>query len=344
MVRLVSVVTVSIAALLSPSVATASDATVSLELATAKGFPIGGQQRWVTFLKDVGFTSLRIRTAHEREEPSLNKSGTTTSPNFRVTGILKSGNRLYLPGAVIKYGDRAAVTDWFTKLKEGGEEGVFNPTGLWGMTAKQVIAFHQALETEVTFETKGKAVADVVRQITRSVDATITIDASAKAAMAGNDVLLDELRGMSSGTAIAVAIRPLGLLLVPTKPAAGRHQGKIVDAQQVEEGWPIGFKPDHIPGKTAPPLFTFLNAEIDEEPLDKALAAIEQRVKLPLLFDHNAIAKQEIDLAKEVSFSPRRTFYKKIIDSILREAMLRSELRVDDAGQPFLWITTIKKS
>jgi hypothetical protein len=34
----------------------------------------------------------------------------------------------------------------------------------------------------------------------------------------------------------------------------------------------------------------------------------------------------------------------RIIDSILREAMLKSELRVDDAGQPFLWVTTIKKS
>ena len=146
MVRLVMAFSVFLTATLSAQVIQASDATVSLELATAKGFPIGGQQRWITFLKDVGFSSLRIRSAREREEPSLNKSGTTSSPNFRVTGILVAGNRLQLPGAVIKYGDRTAIKDWLTKLKEGGEEGIRNPTGLWGMTAQQVIAFHQTLE------------------------------------------------------------------------------------------------------------------------------------------------------------------------------------------------------
>ena len=322
----------------------ANDATISLELATAKGFPVGGQQRWISFLKDVGFSNLRIRTAHDGEQPSLSKGGTTLSPIYRVTGILQAGNRLRLPGAVVKFGDQAAIQDWFTKLKEGGEEGLTNPTGLWGMTARQVIAFHQALEKKVTMQTKGKPVADVVTQITRGVDATIVVDPSATRALAGRDVVLDELRGMSSGTAIAVAIRPLGLLMVPTKPVAGRHQGKIVDAQQVEEGWPIGFEPDRNPGNTAPSLFKYLNAEIDKEPLDRALEVLQQRVEIPILFDHNAIARQEIDLTAEVSFQPRRTFYKRIIDSILREAMLTSELRVDDAGQPFLWVTTIKKN
>jgi hypothetical protein len=340
----VTSVSLFLAAGLLAAAAQAREATVSLELATAKGFPVGGQQRWIQFLKDVGFTSLRIRTAGEREGPSLSKGGTTTYPNYRVTGILKAGNRLQLPGAVIKLGDRAAIRDWFTRLKEEGEEGLTNPTGLWGMTAKQVIAFHQALEKKVTIQTKGKPVADVVRQITQSVDATIVVDPSASSALASRDIVLDELRGMSSGTAVAVAIRPLGLLMVPARPVAGRHQGKIVDAQQVEEGWPIGFEPDHNPGKTAPALFKFLNAEIDQEPLDQALEVLQQRVAIPILFDHNAIAKQEIDLASEVSFKPRRTFYMRIIDSILREAMLKSELRVDDAGQPFLWVTTIKKS
>ena len=149
MIRLVTTVSVLVAAFM-PAAGHASEATVSLELATAKGFPIGGHQRWLTFLKDVGFVSLRIRAARDREQPSLNKSGTISSPNFRVTGILVTGSRLQLPGAVIQYGDRAAINDWLTKLKEGGEEGITNPTGLWGMTAQQVIAFHQSLEKKVS--------------------------------------------------------------------------------------------------------------------------------------------------------------------------------------------------
>ncbi len=343
MVRLILTVAILFVSWTAPAISRAGEATVSLELATEKGFPIAGQQRWIGFLKDLGFANLRIRSAREREEPSLSKRGTADSPSYYVTGLLVSGNTLQVPGAVIRYGDRAAVTQWLAKLREGGEEGLFTPTGLWGMTARQVIAFHQTLETKVAFQTKGQTIADVVRQITRQVNATITIDPSAQRALNGKETVLDELNGISSGTAIAAAIRPLGLLLVPTKAAAGRPSGKIVDAQQVEEGWPIGFDPDNPPGQTAPSLFTFLNAEIQEEPLDAALVVLQQRVKIPMLFDHNAIARHEVDMTIDVSFAPKRTFYKKIIDTVLRKAMLKSELRVDDAGQPFLWITTIKK-
>ena len=62
-----------------------------------------------------------------------------------------------------------------------------------------------------------------------------------------------------------------------------------------------------------------------------------------MLWDHNALAKHAVDVQTKVSFAPKKTFYKKIIDDLLYQAMLRSELRVDDADKPFLWITTIKK-
>jgi hypothetical protein len=62
-----------------------------------------------------------------------------------------------------------------------------------------------------------------------------------------------------------------------------------------------------------------------------------------VLLDHNAIALHEIDLSKKVNMPPKKTFYKKILDHLLSQAMLRCELRVDDADQPFLWITSTKK-
>ena len=76
------------------------------------------------------------------------------------------------------------------------------------------------------------------------------------------------------------------------------------------------------------------------------LAAIQQRVNLPFLLDHNSLARQNIDATQAiVSFPNRSTLhsYRKILDSILFKAKLKSELRVDEAGKPFLWITTARR-
>ena len=46
----------------------------------------------------------------------------------------------------------------------------------------------------------------------------------------------------------------------------------------------------------------------------------------------------------KVSLPEAKTFYKKILDRVLGQAKLTMELRIDEAGKPFLWISTLKKS
>ena len=83
-----------------------------------------------------------------------------------------------------------------------------------------------------------------------------------------------------------------------------------------------------------------LDGKIDGYTLEEALTAIGPRIKIPLYFDHAALAEYEIDPAKvQVRFPRSRTFYKRVIDRVLAQARLGSQLRVDEAGAPFLWIT-----
>ncbi len=90
-------------------------------------------------------------------------------------------------------------------------------------------------------------------------------------------------------------------------------------------------------------MFKFVNVEINDRPLSEALESLQERVQLPLLFDHNALARHEVDLNTHVNFPAKNTFYKKIIDQLLFQVLLKSELRVDEAGTPFLWITSTRK-
>jgi hypothetical protein len=118
---------------------------------------------------------------------------------------------------------------------------------------------------------------------------------------------------------------------------------RITSSRNSKEHWPVGWPPKGNPSETLPDLFKFLNVEIEKTPLSETLTAIGGRVKAPLLFDHNALARGEIDLQTKVTLPKSNTFYARALDRLLAQAKLKYELRVDEADKPFLWITTMKQ-
>jgi hypothetical protein len=90
----------------------------------------------------------------------------------------------------------------------------------------------------------------------------------------------------------------------------------------------------------APSLFVTRNAEIDGYSLDEALAAIGPLLKIAMYLDRAALKTHHIEPEKlQVKLAKTRTTYKRVIDRILAQAHLGSEIRIDEAGVPFLWIT-----
>lgn len=326
-----------------PEVARGSAANppVSLELKAEPGFPMTSQHRWMKFLEDFGFSDIRIRGANPGDEATVINRGTDQTPRYRVVGILTGGGVLQLPGAALRYGQRPALQQWLERLRQGGTDSVTQATGVFGLTESQLLKVHSALRDPVTTSTKGRAVRDVVQQMVTGLKVAVQIDTPAETAMRGGGKVRDELRGISRGTALVAAIRPLGLDLVAALHNGGQVALRIVRSGQNTERWPLGWKPKKSPAQSAPALFKFVPVEIVDTPLNDALDAIQQRTEVPILFDHNGLAKHEVDLAQKVALPQTKTFYKKIIDKLLFQAKLQADLRVDEAGHPLLWVTTL---
>ena len=318
---------------------------VSLELSTEKGFPLGGERKWLMLLKDCKLTNIRFRSQRAGSKIEIKNRGTEESPNYVVVGVLTARNTLRLPGVEFRYGERAAITKWVEKLKADGMEGVTAQTGVFGLTKKQILEVHQALTGKVNFSTRGLTNAEAVARIARGLQLELTLDPTARAAMASPEKVADELQGLSAGTSLAIILRPLGLVLVPNRPAGKMVRLVVMSADQVQESWPIGWPPQKNPGLMLPVLFKNLEVEIKEVALGTALEALAPRVKAPFVFDYNALARDRIDLATvKVSVPAGRTYYKKILDRVLSQARLYCEIRVDEVNTPFLWISTLKKS
>jgi hypothetical protein len=324
----------------------AAQPRITVELATESGFPINGQRRWIEALKDLDLASLRIRTARPREQVSVTNRGTESAPMYAVVGVLTDRNRLILPGAEFSINDRSGIAKWFEKLRTEGTSGPTKQPLAFGLSGDELLSFNDQVAEPVGFETKGKRAGDVVRRLVNELGLACEVTTKATEAFHRNETVLDELKGVTAGTALAATLRPLGLVAAPRKQTRNRVELLIADVREIDETWPVGWPPQESPYKVAPDLYKKLPVEIKNTPLAEVLAAIQPRVNVPFLLDHNSLARQNIDPNEALVSFPRRPThysYRKIIDSILFKAKLTSELRVDEAGKPFLWITAARR-
>jgi hypothetical protein len=276
------------------------------------------------------------------DQPEIRTLGSDAAPSYRVVGILTGDQRLLLPKGKFGLSDRAALARWFGKLKEGGVQGVTEKPAAFGLTADQLVAVHEALAVPVTFSTAGMKPREAAKKISESLSLRFITDPAGQRALAADELIADELSGVSAGTALAAILRPLGLVLVPER-AGGEVRLRIADSRRAPEHWPIGWPPKGNPQETLPDLFKTLNVEIDATPLSEALPAISQRLKTPILCDYNSLARAEIELSTKVDLPQTNTYYDRILDRLLYQAKLQYELRIDEAGKPLMWVTTLRQ-
>ncbi|WP_425613768.1 hypothetical protein NA78x_003609 [Anatilimnocola sp. NA78] len=325
-----------------PSFLLAQGPRVSLEVVTEPGFAAENTREWLPALEKAGFSSVRVRSGGAGDGAAIVTTGTGSQISYSITGVLTSDNRLHLPAGNFSLENRGKISAWVEKLKAGGEEGLNAKAGAFGLVPKDLVAVHEGLATKVNFSTTGKTTREVLQQIATNLPLGMKVDPSVRDKF-GEEKVNEELLGMTSGTAIAAAIRPLGLVMTPEKVGSDLTL-KIVDSQTAGQVWPVGWPMKSAPKDTLPDLFKFLNVEIAEAPLGESVEAIRARLNVPMVLDQNSLARQKIDFATtKVSLPKTNTYYSKILDRLLFQAKLKYEVRIDESDKPFLWITTLKQ-
>jgi len=306
---------------------------VEFELLTEPGFPLGAERRWLETLGDLPDVSVRIRPARSGEGPQAENADGV----IHVVGLLTSQNELRVPGGAFRSDDIRKLKEWLQKLRGEGPEGLTAARAAFGLSDKQLVELHEALEETITFSTLNMGPADFLERVRHRSAFPIELERGAEQQL--TETILDELQGLSLGTSLAAALRPCGLVLVP-KREQGATVLTIVPGESIEEFWPVGWGSEKSLRADMPALLKFVSVGITDTPLDDAVGAIQKRLEAPILWDRNALAREGIDAHDiKVTVPAGRTYYKRILSKILSQAKLRSEVRIDEAGKAFVWIT-----
>jgi hypothetical protein len=327
-------------------------APIQLELATGSGLQITAPQEWLQLLTSLGIDDVQIRGARADDEPKLENRGTDDRPRYHVVGILSAGEELHLPGGTFHASDRAKLKEYLNRLSAEGAEGTTASHGRFGLTEKQLAAVHADLTQPIDFTTKGQPPRAILNRFQSKLTLRFAPDSDADRVLRDADPVPDEVKGLAIGSGLAMILRSYGLALRPEKSLGeatvyhvalapvGASGHDTQNSGKVTDSWPVGTQWDRSPRELAPVLMEFLNVEIDGYTLTEAVDAVAPRIKLPIYWDHASLAAAHIDPATiKVALPKTRTYYKRVLDRVLAQARLAGQLRVDEAGTPFLYIT-----
>jgi hypothetical protein len=325
-------------------------ARIELEATVDPRAPLATAQEWAKLLSRLGPVSVRVTTGTALRPPSVQVEGSPQAPVYRVYAQIDSRGDLILPGGKrfgLSQGGQIAV--WLDELRRLGPEETRPRQEKFGLTAEELLRLRQALCIPLAIRTKDRPRLEVLRQLLPQSPVPIVDRSGQLTNLDPQDLVREELSELSLGTALAYLLRPAGLAAVPARVEAksGTNVSSvgmvIVRATTATEIWPVGWPPVKSPPDLVPGLYQFLEVNVQGVSAARVVQAVEERVGIIVLWDYNALARWGIDPAKtSVRFPPRSTSYAQLLRHCLFQAGLKYELRQDEAGKPFLWITTTK--
>jgi hypothetical protein len=318
------------------------EARVELVIAAEARAPLTSHQDWARSLGRAGVHGVRIRRERSGDKVGIVVRGTKDRPIYVVTATLNSRGELVTPGGRYKRSDVDRLAAWLKDVARRGPPETREPTSAFGLPRSRFEQVRADLARPVGFSTAGSSRGEVVRRIRERLKLPMRIEPKVLETL-GRDEIAEELSGVSCGTALAYTLRPLGMGMVPRTSAGGGPEYVVGTARPGRKVWPVGWPPEKKKRELLPAMFEFLSVNVENVTVAEVLRAVGKRLEVPILPDHNALARHGIEPERiKVSLPRSRTTYSLVLKKVLFQARLKSELRVDEAGKPLLWVTSIK--
>lgn len=335
--RMLPAASLIVGLLASAALAANEDVTIDIQVAMRPGVPITAPQVWARRLGKLGLDRVQIRSMRGDEKPSAEIN--EEKNRVKVVAILSPRDELFLPDHRFRAHDLRALQKYFEELPhtliEAGIE-----RGLFGLTKEDFNLVLLQLEQPLGMKTAGRTAAEVLAHCEARLRLKFEQHDVARANLRIRKPLAAELEKLSMGTALAIALREAEVTIRPAEVAGSRPKFVVEPYLRDANVWPTGWDAEASPRQLAPKLFEQLNIEIAGFTLGKTIEALEPRMAVPVVYDYWTLERLKIEPAKiPVKLPKRKTYLKGAVDRLLSQARLLGEIRIDERGKAFLWIT-----
>lgn len=295
---------------------------------------------WQPVLKDLG-VRVRIRTGTIADKPGVKETKLGSFRRVTMTGKLDRRGRLVFDDRAFTRKEASKLKDWVDELKTYGAQGAPNGKPLWGLSKSQFGKVYDGLSSIVKVDVHGKKLGTAQSMLKLPDSMPLRYSFDAKKYLAGeNPLVRKHIKGHALGTGLALMLRDLGLGFRPVRTPKGTIELVVDPLKLRSDAWPIGWKPKASRVKTAPKLFVPELIQFEKAKLLDVYYAYSVKTGVPVHFDYYLAAQKSIDPAKlTASYKRTRMTPSVVLKEISGVHRLIREIRIDEKGHPFVWIT-----
>lgn len=329
----------------SPANNPARKTSVAFEVIAEEGGLGLSAQQWHQEFAKLG-VALRVRRSLPTDKVGVEEKTYGTLRQIVVTAQLGRDGRIGVGGRAFGPGDTAKLAEWIDELRTYGPQGSPEGQPLWGLSQPQFTQLSRALTPPVEKEVEGEPLESALGQIGLPAEHPVRFSTAAREWLSeqyGADLRVrQQVTGFSRGTALAMLLNDYGLGFRPLRTPKGEIELAIEPLAKTTDVWPVGWPPEDRPALAAPALFEFVTAGFEEAKFTDVLAAISERTGIPVRIDRFRAAAIDVDVDQlQVTFPQQKTTWSLLLRQITFPAKLHREVRLDEAGRPFVWIAPI---
>lgn len=319
--------------------------TVTVEVLTGDDGVGLRTQEWRPVFEELGY-SLTMRRGTSRDKVEVRERMLGRLREVKVVGKLDAKGRLVFPERSFSPQDSAKLLEWLRELETYGAQGSPEGKPLWGLIEAQYKAVRESLSQNVTKEPQGLVLEAAVQALELPAAYPLRMSTDAKEWLKGTfptvPPVRQKLKGISKGTALSILVNEYGMGFRPLRTQSGTIELVVDPLTKTTDVWPIGWAPKQNRRDAAPKLFELKPVEIEEMKLTNALDFVASETGIPIFIDRFGIGAQRIDLdGLIVSHRFRQTAYSLVLSRLTNPQHLNSEIRVDELGQPFVWVSVL---
>ena len=303
-------------------------------------------QEWGRVFQELGY-SVKFREPRAGEAPRVEDRDREGSQATHVVAAMAADGSIRIGNQQFNIEKTEPLTMVLEEIRRHGAKGPPNKSPTWGLTDEQFKEVIQllGLPVESPVELQSSILAIESMGLPAHMRMKFTAAAAARQQAAANrpesapETL--ELQGMTKGSAIAIVLAQYGLGFRPKYVAPGQYDIEIDCGDESNNLWPIGWKPEQSFSEILPAYFRAIPLDVEDVEVDALVSAIAVKIEVPYFSSAYALTAKGLDInalkytRKDDRISPAR-----LLTAVGDKLDLGFDVRVDEAGKLFLWVTT----
>ncbi|MEJ7594775.1 MAG: hypothetical protein WKF77_24885 [Planctomycetaceae bacterium] len=301
-------------------------------------------QEWGRVFQELGY-SVRFREPRAGEAPRVEDMDREDFVATRVVAAMAADGSIRIGSQKFDIERTKPLTLALEEIQRYGAKGPPDSSPTWGLTDEQFKEVTRLLgvpvDNPVELQSSILAVESVGLPANMRMKFT---EAARQPALAQRPESAPEtiaLQGFTKGSAIAIILAQYGLGFRPRYVAPGQYDMEIDRGDESTNLWPIGWKPEQSFSEILPAYFRAIPLDVEDVEVSSLVGAISDKIGVPAFSSAYALTAKQLNIhilkytRRDDRISPAR-----LLTAVGDKLELGFDIRVDEAGKMFLWVTT----